>query len=133
MFLSWTCPDFQHGDRRPNPKQGKNSNKIFKCSECNIELSSKRNLLSHLTSVHEGKKGGEFKCSLCNAELSSKRNLDNHMISVHEGVNNRINDFRNSGITIKDEPFDESEEFERLPLLVKTELEDQGYSSNRVF
>ena len=35
------------------------------------------------------------------------------MISVHEGVNNRINDCRNSGITIKDEPFDESEEFEK--------------------
>ena len=48
------------------------------------------------------------------------------MISVHEGGNNRINDFRNSGITIKDEPFDESEEFEKLPLLIKTEPEDQG-------
>ena len=53
----------------------------FQCSICSVELTSKRNLENHVLSVHEGK----FKCLVCNVELSSKRNLENHITSVHEG------------------------------------------------
>ena len=55
------------------------------------------------------------------------------MISVHDGKNCGNNEFNDSGITVKEEPFDPSEDFEKLPLLIKTEPDDPGLSFNKSF
>ena len=47
------------------------------------KFGQKRNLNTHVSTVHEGKK--QFKCGICSANFGEKRNLKRHVVSVHEG------------------------------------------------
>merc|ERR1719203_1366537 len=84
---------------KPNTNKGKGeTQKVFKCSECNMELKSKRNLLNHVMTVHEGKK----------LNIAKKKLID----------------YDSNNITVKQECLDSSEELEQEtlpPLLIKTE------------
>lgn len=56
-------------------------NKLWECNICGNELSSKHNLESHISSIHEGKK--PFQCSICKKNFTQKGSLQVHMTNVH--------------------------------------------------
>ena len=61
----------------------KNSNMELMCDICKHISSSKSNLESHRSIVHEGIK---FKCELCDKEFSTPRGVKSHKESVHLGI-----------------------------------------------
>ena len=60
--------------------------KCIKCVLCQEELSSKRNLLDHMKTIHGTEKlPKRVNCKICN-KLFKRAYLSNHMKTVHEGV-----------------------------------------------
>ena len=56
--------------------------KAFECEVCKKRFSQKKNLSTHILSIHEGKKG--FKCNFCDKSFSQKSCMTRHRASVHE-------------------------------------------------
>ena len=65
-----------------NNKSINEKNKKFECDRCSAKYTSKRNLNTHISSIHEAKK---FNCGICSAKFNVKGNLDRHIQTVHEG------------------------------------------------
>jgi hypothetical protein len=57
--------------------------KLFSCSKCESNFTSRSRLISHFTSIHEGIK--PFKCDICDARFTSSGGQKNHMQFVHDG------------------------------------------------
>ena len=56
--------------------------KLFSCSTCKKDLSSKQKLERHIKTVHEGLR--PYLCSDCGSSFSTKNNLKQHVESIHE-------------------------------------------------
>ena len=60
-----------------------NSHGPFVCEKCSKEFAHKRNLLSHVKTIHEG---ASYKCTHCDYNATQKSNLKKHIEAIHEGV-----------------------------------------------
>ena len=56
--------------------------KLFSCSTCKKDLSSKQKLERHIKTVHEGLR--PYLCSDCGSSFSTSTNLKQHVASIHE-------------------------------------------------
>ena len=56
--------------------------KLWECTICGNELSSKHNLESHISSIHEGKK--PFQCNICNKNFTQKGSLQVGVVTIEE-------------------------------------------------
>ena len=54
----------------------------FKCDNCEVTCSTKKNLERHIESIHQGLK---FPCNICDYEASTKASLKVHRESLHQG------------------------------------------------
>merc|ERR1712062_568032 len=57
--------------------------KRFKCNQCQKGFSSKKYLIEHVESVHEGVK---FQCDQCSKTYTYRNGLHDHIQSDHQGV-----------------------------------------------
>eukprot|EP00190_Bangiopsis_sp_CCMP1999_P001065 CAMPEP_0198732666 /NCGR_PEP_ID=MMETSP1475-20131203/37809_1 /TAXON_ID= ORGANISM="Unidentified sp., Strain CCMP1999" /NCGR_SAMPLE_ID=MMETSP1475 /ASSEMBLY_ACC=CAM_ASM_001111 /LENGTH=225 /DNA_ID=CAMNT_0044495809 /DNA_START=298 /DNA_END=975 /DNA_ORIENTATION=- len=53
-----------------------------KCAHCDAHFGTKSNLNTHTKSVHEGKR--PFPCEVCNVAFKTRGNLETHVLTVHE-------------------------------------------------
>ena len=56
---------------------------MYLCDQCDFQSVSKRYLIQHKKSVHEGVK---FPCDQCEYKATEKGNLLRHLKSKHEGI-----------------------------------------------
>mgnify|MGYP003334406538 CR=1 FL=1 len=61
--------------REPDPQA--------QCPDCNKQFPTKKNMITHNNSIHQGLK---FSCNQCDYKSYQKNNLTNHVKSKHEGV-----------------------------------------------
>ena len=61
----------------------KNEERPFHCSQCESKYKSKKTLLAHIKSLHEGIK---FPCVQCDKQFSHQGGLLAHFQSIHQGV-----------------------------------------------
>ena len=61
----------------------KTSEGSFNCDQCESKFTQKKNLITHIQSIHEGVK---YACNQCDYQATTQGNLTIHIKSIHEGV-----------------------------------------------
>lgn len=71
------------GTRGRSKSSKKRRSRIFQCDLCSGSFTSRRDLETHVRTVHE--KLRPYKCPHCDSHFGTKSNLNTHTKSVHEG------------------------------------------------
>ena len=66
-------------------KSTQNDNKLFKCSDCNLNYRSMKAFTIHVSKVH-GDQKKKYPCTVCEKKFSRKDYWKLHIESVHEGI-----------------------------------------------
>ena len=61
----------------------KTSEGSFNCDQCESKFTQKKNLITHIQSIHEGVK---YACNHCDQQFAQQSSLTSHIRSKHEGV-----------------------------------------------
>ena len=82
-----TCDQCRESSKISTAKhKEKNKNRKFKCTQCDVELSTKTSLQNHVKGVHNKIK--DFACETCGAKFTLVMNLRRHNKAIHLKIKN---------------------------------------------